>query len=117
MLRRSETNNLVVDAIADGLKPQADTLSVGECTMLSIDAKLGRIEALQERAVVAAERQADALETIAALFASCIGVSNAWCPDSTNDSPAVNYIRASGDGKPYRCDQTTGQHDDDDDED
>jgi hypothetical protein len=61
--------NTVADAIADGLK-STDALSVAECAAIAIDAKLGRIEVLQERAAVAAERQADALETIAALFAS-----------------------------------------------
>ena len=99
--------NLVTGALAEGLKPRADTLSIRDATLLAIDAKLSRLERLHERTAQAAEDQAVAMQTFVALFASCIGVTTAWCLGEPDSSPAVNYLR-SGDGKPFRCDAEVG---------
>lgn len=110
--------NPLIEGIADGLKPSAlaapmragdklgkqDTIPVHEAAAINIAAKLGRLEALQERAVKAAEKQADAMETFVALFASVIGQAYAWCPGETEASPVVNYIR-SGTGESFNCDK------------
>lgn len=119
----------VFGGLAEGLKPLApgrttrmragdrlaikETISVQEAAAINIAAKLDRLEKLQERAVDAAERQADALETFVQLFASCIGVTTAWCPGEPEASPVVNYIR-SGKGEPFRCDASGGAEDDQD---
>lgn len=104
----------VYDGLAEGLKPCADTarrryskgetISLNEAAALNIAAKIGRLEALQERAVKAAEKQADAMETFVALFASVIGQAYAWCPGETEASPVVAYIR-SGTGESFKCDK------------
>jgi hypothetical protein len=94
----------VYDGLAEGLKP-ADTIPSRDLALIGIDAKLGRLEELQERAVLAAERQADAFEVIAALLASVTGVANAWCPGGSKETVPVNYIRASADGNNFQCDR------------
>jgi hypothetical protein len=104
-------SNPIFDSLAEGLKPRADTIPANTLALIGIDAKLNRIERVQERSAQAAERQADAMETFVALFASCIGVTRAYCPGEPNSTPVVNYIRASGDGKNFKCDT-----EDDDDE-
>lgn len=94
------------DIAADAFAfPPSDTISTNDLALIGIDAKLNRLEGLAERSALAAERQADALETLTALFASLIGVSTARCSDDANGDYSVNYLRASGDGKPFRCDQ------------
>jgi hypothetical protein len=57
-------SNPVFEGLAQGLKP--DTLTISELALIGIDAKLNRLEALQERIADAAERQADAAERAAA---------------------------------------------------
>ncbi|MGY4570805.1 hypothetical protein [Bradyrhizobium sp. USDA 3256] len=122
--------NLVAEALAEGLKPahvQRTALKSGivahmragdklalqpgistrDLALIGIDAKLTRL-------ADAAERQADALETFVALFASLIGTANAFCPGRTEgETPLVNFLRASADGRPFRCDLTPDRDDDD----
>ncbi|MGY3589006.1 hypothetical protein ACVIGB_002039 [Bradyrhizobium sp. USDA 4341] len=118
--------DIVTDALAKGLKPAAialepgkaahvqagDTLgpqpgiSTRDLALIGIDAKLARL-------TDAAERQADALETFVTLFASCIGTTHAFCPGRAEDeTPHVNFLRASADGGPFRCDSSPDEADD-----
>lgn len=97
--------NPVFDGLAEGLDP--NFMPLREAAAISIAAKLNRLEKLQERAVEAAERQANALETMTALLASCIGVGNARCyADNARfgQEVPINYFR-SGDGtQHFACD-------------
>jgi hypothetical protein len=105
--------NLVASALAEGLK---DTITVDLAAVRAAE-RFRLVTALerqteiaeaslvaQQRLADAAERQADAFEVVAQLFASCIGTTYASCPDLA--TPSVNFFRASSDGKPYRCDET-----------
>lgn len=95
------------DIAADAFAfPPSDTISTNDLALIGIDAKLNRLECLAERSALAAERQADALETLTALLASLIGVSTARCSDDgrTINYHAVNYLRASSDGGRFQCD-------------
>jgi hypothetical protein len=96
--------NIVADALAEGIK-SADTIPSRDLALIGIDAKLGRLEKLQERAVLAAERQADAFEVIAALLASVTGVANQWCPGRERETLPVNFIRCSDSGGNFQCDK------------
>ncbi|MCA1401922.1 hypothetical protein [Bradyrhizobium sp. BRP56] len=119
--------DIVTDAIAEGLRPAAiapepgqtarmkagDTfrlqpgISTHDLALIGIDAKLARL-------VDAAERQADAFETFVALFASCIGTTQAFCPGRTEgETPLVNFLRASADGRTFKCDSSPHGGDDD----
>lgn len=126
----------VIEGLADGLKPTAtvaaddlaspqliqllglakeaskavknSTVPVRDLTFMAIDAKLGRLERLQERAVEAAERQATALEALAALLVSCTGVGTARCyaegePMGSREVP-LNYLRSGNGAMPFACD-------------
>lgn len=123
-------NNPLIDGLAEGLKPselptamtvddlsgKQDTISVHEAAAINIAAKLGRLEALQERAVKAAERQADALEVLAGLFASCVGVGSARCyveGDQGSQEVALNYFRSGNGAMPFACDADKAGGDDD----
>ena len=110
--KTAQMNDPVFDGLAEGFKPSADAIPVNTLALINISATLGRLEKLQERATQAAERQAAAMETFVALFASCIGVTRAYCPGEPNSTPVVNYIRASGNGKNFNCDQTEYVEDD-----
>lgn len=93
-----------------------DTISVNEAAAINIAAKLGRLEALQQRAVEAAERQADALEVLAGLFASCVGVGSARCyAEGEHGSREVplNYFRSGNGAMPFACDADKAGGDDD----
>lgn len=72
--------------------------------------------AVQQRIADAAERQAEALETLAALFASCIGQGRSTCaPDNVPGSWAiadVNYLRAGDGTKSFGCDRPSEPDDD-----
>jgi hypothetical protein len=117
--------NLAIEAIAEGLKPRPHTFPVDLATIraaerLRLVAAAERQTELmeaslaaQQRLADAAERQANALEIVAGLFASCVGVTNAWCPNDANEAPTINFLRTSSDGKPFRCDQTEGDDDED----
>ncbi|WP_271606612.1 hypothetical protein [Bradyrhizobium sp. CCBAU 11434] len=59
--------------------------------------------AIQRRAASAAERQAEAIETLVALFASTLGVGTASCADSQNYQ-TVNFIRTGLGRKGFACD-------------
>lgn len=62
--------------------------------------------AAQLRIADAAEQQANALEVIAALFASVIGAANAKCgfePDVRTD--VVNFLRTGRGIKDFQCDE------------
>jgi hypothetical protein len=102
------------DPTLDGIRAShasVETIPLADATAISASAALVRIDkslALLEehaaRQAAAAERQADTLETLVALFASCIGRSYAWCPGAKPDeTPPVNFIRSSGDGAPFKC--------------
>ena len=84
-----------------------DAISVHEAAAINIAAKIGRLEKLQERAVEAAERQASALEAVATLLASCIGVGTARCyaegEPGGRDVP-LNYLRSGNGARPFACD-------------
>jgi hypothetical protein len=94
----------VFDGLAEGLKP-ADTIPSRDLALIGIDAKLGRLEQLQERATVAAERSADAFEMIASLLASVTGVAYQWCPGDEHETSPVNYLRCSNSGGNFQCDK------------
>jgi hypothetical protein len=106
-----------------GLKPAGvddDTIELTDLTLCGIHATLNRIEKLHEhtlaaveRQAVAAERQADALEVVAQLFASVTGVANQWCPGDERETSPVNYIRASASGGNFQCDKSGDDSDDD----
>jgi hypothetical protein len=122
-------NNPVTEGLAVGLKPSAlaavmrkgaklgrqDTISVHEAAAINIAAKIGRLEALQERAVEAAERQANALEVLAGLFASCVGVGSARCyvegAQGSREVP-LNYLRSGNGAMPFACDADKAGDDD-----
>lgn len=118
----------VFEGLAQGLKPLApgratrmragdrlaikETLSVQEAAAINIAAKLDRLEKLQERAAEAAERQAEAMETLAALLASCIGVGSARCyagGDYARDVP-LNYLRSGNGARPFACDADNAEN-------
>ncbi|MGY3514164.1 hypothetical protein [Bradyrhizobium lupini] len=79
--------------------------------------ELGEVSlAVQQRAASAAERQAEAFETLVALFASCIGQGRSSCaPDSLPGSWAVsdvNYLRAGDGTKSFGCERSSEADDD-----
>jgi hypothetical protein len=111
--------------LAEGLRPAdleaaaADkpTLSVTELAAMSIDHRFGRIADALEKLAKAAEciadaaphieRIADSLETVAALFASVIGVGEAECCSDTLGRPTVvpvGFIRAGAGNDAFTCD-------------
>lgn len=99
------SDNPVFEGLAEGLKP-SDVISSRDLALIGIDAKLARL-------ADAAERQADAFETFVTLFASCIGTATAFCPGrAEGETPPVNFLRASADGKPFRCDAAPDGADD-----
>lgn len=112
----------VTAALAEGLKP-GRTLAMRAGDTLSIDLATLRAEeririvraverqadlaeesvAVQRRAASAAERQAEALETLVALFASTLGVGTASCGDPATYQN-VNFIRTGLGRKDFVCD-------------
>lgn len=125
----------VFAGLAEGLEPgRTRTMQAGDT--LTIDTKMLAAEeririvraverqaelteeslAVQRRAASAAERQADALETFVALFASCIGQGRSSCaPDTVPGSWAitdVNYLRAGDGTKSFGCDRSSEPDDD-----
>jgi hypothetical protein len=97
----------VFDGLADGLKPgnavslkPDDSIPVREAALLAIGAKLDRL-------AEASERQADALEILVGLFASCVGVGSARCfseGERFGREVPLNFIRAGSGVKPFACD-------------
>ena len=108
----AETARRVAESAADS----RDTISVQEAAAINIAAKIGRLEKLQERAVEAAERQAEAMEMLAALLASCIGVGSARCyaegGQGSRDVP-LNYLRSGNGAMPFACDADNTQSNND----
>lgn len=112
----------VTAALAEGLKP-GRTLAMRAGHTLRVDPATLRAEeririvraverqadlaeeslVVQRRAASAAERQAEALETLVALFASTLGVGTASCANSDDNEP-VNFIRTGLGRKGFACD-------------
>jgi|GEM_PF-4184759 len=69
------------------------------------------------RIVVAIERQADALELIATLFGSCIGLGHTSCAPrmipGTWTGSDVNFLRTGDGNKSFGCDRPSESDDDD----
>ncbi|MDX3966033.1 MAG: hypothetical protein QHD01_05470 [Bradyrhizobium sp.] len=128
-------SNPIFAGLVEGLKP-GSTRSMQAGATLTIDTKMLAAEeririvraverqveladeslTVQRRAASAAERQADALETLVALFASCIGQGRSSCaPDAVPGSWAitdVNYLRAGDGTKSFGCDRSSEPDDD-----
>lgn len=86
------------------------TIGLTDLLALSEDARLGRAADALEKIAAAApqlERLADAVETLTALLASCIGVGSARCyvegEQSGRDVP-LNYVRSGNGAMPFACD-------------
>lgn len=120
--------------LAEGLRPrdvepaQSETVTV-DVALLRAAERLRVVRAVEHQAELsdsilaaqlrtanAAERQADALETLTALFASCIGRGHSSCaPDSIPGSWAVSdvfYLRAGDGTKSFGCDRPSEPDDD-----
>lgn len=69
--------------------------------------------AVQQRIADAAARQAEALEIIAALFASTIGVGNVTCGHEPGVTETVNFLRTGSGRKDFRCDADSAANADD----
>lgn len=88
----------------------AETVSLADLLALSEDARLGRAADALEKIAAAApqlERVADALETLTALLASCIGVGSARCyveGEGQGKEVPLNYLRTGNGAKPFACD-------------
>jgi transglutaminase-like putative cysteine protease len=107
-------NDPIFKGLAEGLKPRADTIPVNTLALININATLGRLEKLQERAAQAADRQASALETMVALFASVIGAGTATCYDDGRiTNPAVFFLRTGNGAKAFACDENNLDSEDD----
>lgn len=84
--------------------------SLTDLLALSEDARLGRAaDALEKIAATAPqlERVADAVETLAALLASCIGVGSARCyaeGERFGNAVPLNYLRTGNGATPFTCD-------------
>ncbi|OAF14113.1 hypothetical protein [Bradyrhizobium neotropicale] len=90
----------VFEGLAEGLKPPADTVPTRDLALIAIGAKLDRL-------AEASERQADALEVLAALMASCVGVGSARCygdGERFGHEVPLNYLRSGDGSKPFACD-------------
>lgn len=97
----------------------AETVSLADLLALSEDARLGRAADALEKIAAAApqlERVADALETLTALLASCIGVGSARCyveGERHGKEVPLNYLRTGNGAKPFACDADSAESDDD----
>lgn len=88
----------------------AETIGLTELLALSEDARLGRTADALEKIAAAApqlERIADAVETLTALLASCIGVGSARCyaeGEQHGREVPLNYLRSGNGAMPFACD-------------
>ncbi|MGL9621560.1 hypothetical protein QRQ56_26440 [Bradyrhizobium sp. U531] len=86
------------------------TIGLTDLLALSEDARLGRAADALEKIAAAApqlERVADAVETLTALLASCIGVGSARCyaeGERLGKEVPLNYLRTGNGAKPFACD-------------
>ena len=97
---------------------KGDTVSLTDLLALSEDARLGRSADALEKIAAAApqlERLADAVETLTALLASCIGVGSARCyaegAQGSREVP-LNYFRSGNGAMPFACDADKAGDDD-----
>ncbi|MET4603278.1 hypothetical protein ABIB90_002756 [Bradyrhizobium sp. JR4.1] len=120
--------------LAEGLRPRgvdsepSDTVTI-DTEMLAAEERIRIVRAVErqaeqaelslavkQRVASAAERQADALETLVALFASCIGWGRSSCaPESVPGSwvvSDVNYLRAGDGTKSFGCERSSESDDD-----
>lgn len=112
-----KSHDAVFEGLAAGLTPADldlpnDTITV-DVALLQARDRLRIVRAteenvkLQRRIADAAERQADAFETLMTLFASTIGVGTAMCGatlDGTLRHETVNFIRTGLGRKNFACD-------------
>ncbi|UPK14459.1 hypothetical protein IVA93_15460 [Bradyrhizobium sp. 155] len=86
------------------------TIGLTDLLALSEDARLGRAADALEKIAAAApqlERVADALETLTALLASCVGVGSSRCyveGEGRGKEVPLNYLRTGNGAKPFACD-------------
>lgn len=117
-------SNPVAAGLAEGLRPrgvEVDTLTI-DTEMLAAEERIRIVRAVERQAelsqsiLAAQSRQADALETIAALLASCIGRGHSSCaPDSLPGSWAVSdvhYLRTGDGNKAFACERPSESDDD-----
>lgn len=113
--------NPVIAGLLEGLRPrgvepeQSDTITI-DTELLAAEERIRIVRAVerqaklveeslavQRRAASAAERQAEAFETLVALFASTLGVGIVSCANSENYE-TVNFIRTGLGRKGFACD-------------
>ncbi|WP_439368515.1 hypothetical protein [Bradyrhizobium sp. DASA03120] len=120
------TTDPVIAGLIEGLRPrtiapEAETITL-DIDAIRADERLRLIQAAESlaetaehqlaaqlRTAKAAERQANALETLVALFASCVGRGSAsgpgQCSSDSWTSEPVNYFRASSTGNSFKPDR------------
>ncbi|MEK9282811.1 hypothetical protein MTR72_24805 [Bradyrhizobium sp. ISRA442] len=116
-------SNPVFDGLAEGLATitvDLETLRASErlriVNALERQTELAETNlAVQQRIADAAGRQAEALEIIAALFASTIGVGNVTCGHEAGVTQTVNFLRTGSGRKDFRCDNDSVANADDSD--
>ncbi|MET4479471.1 hypothetical protein [Bradyrhizobium sp. F1.13.3] len=92
------------------------TIGLTDLLALSEDARLGRAADALEKIAAAApqlERLADAMETLTALLASCIGIGAARCyaeGERLGNHVPLNYLRTGNGAKPFACDADNAEN-------
>ncbi|MET4222120.1 hypothetical protein ABIB00_007356 [Bradyrhizobium sp. LB14.3] len=96
-------------------KQSDQTMSLTDLLALSEDARLGRAAEALEKIAAAAPRIADAVEVLAGLLASCVGVGSARCygeNERAGHEVPLNYLRSGDGSKPFACDADKSGDDD-----